>query len=42
VCKAAIKFGLSDGTKTDFQGRIERIKKKEIKAKQLTSSEQRN
>jgi hypothetical protein len=42
VCEAAIKFGLSDGTKSDFQGRIERIKKKEIKAKQLKSSEQRN
>lgn len=33
VCEAAIKFGLSDGTKGDFQGRIEKIKKKEIKSK---------
>jgi len=39
VCEAAIKFGLSDGTKGDFQGRIEKIKKKEIKAKKLKYSE---
>jgi tetratricopeptide (TPR) repeat protein len=28
VCEKAIAFGLSDGTKGDYQGRIERIKKK--------------
>jgi len=39
VCEAAIKFGLSDGTKGDFQGRIEKIKKKEIKSKKLKNSE---
>jgi len=42
VCESAIKFGLSDGTKSDFQGRIERIKKKEIKSKKLKNSEQRH
>ena len=31
VCEKAIKFGLSDGTKGDYQGRIERIKKKKNK-----------
>jgi len=39
VCESAIHFGLSDGTKGDFQGRIERIKKKEIKLKKLKNSE---
>jgi hypothetical protein len=39
VCEAAIKFGLSDGTKGDFQGRIEKIKKIEIKSKKLKNSE---
>lgn len=28
VCESAISFGLSDGTKGDYIGRIERIKKK--------------
>ena len=28
VCEKAIKFGIEDGTKTGFQGRIERIRKK--------------
>ena len=28
VCKTAISFGLHDGTKSGFQGRIGRIKKK--------------
>ena len=28
VCEKAIKFGLQDGTKSGFQGRIERIRKK--------------
>ncbi len=39
VCEAAIKFGLSDGTKGDFQGRLEKIKKKEIKSKKLKNLE---
>lgn len=39
VCESAIHFGLSDGTKGGFQGRIERIKKKEIKLKKLKNSE---
>jgi len=39
VCEAAIKFGLSDGTKGDFRGRIEKIEKKEIKSKKLKNSE---
>ena len=30
VCEIAISFGLSDGTKTGFQGRIDRIKKKTL------------
>ncbi len=42
VCESAIKFGLSDGTKSDFQGRIERIIKKEMKSKKLKYSEQRH
>ncbi len=28
ICKLAISYGLEDGTKSGFQGRIERIKKK--------------
>lgn len=31
VCEKAIKFGLSDGTKGDYKGRIERINKKKNK-----------
>lgn len=31
VCKTAIRFGLHDGTKSGFEGRIERIKKKRAK-----------
>jgi Flp pilus assembly protein TadD len=31
VCEKALKFGLSDGTKGDFEGRIELIKKKRNK-----------
>lgn len=30
VCKMAISYELSDGTKSDYEGRIERIKKKII------------
>jgi len=41
VCESAIKFGLSDGTKSDFQGRIERIIKKKMESKKLKNSEQR-
>ncbi len=40
VCEAAKKYGLSDGTKGNFQGRIERIKKKESMSKKLKKSEQ--
>jgi hypothetical protein len=32
VCETAIRFGLHDGTKAGFEGRIERIKKKRQKA----------
>ena len=28
VCNTAMKFGLSDGTQSDYEGRIERIRKK--------------
>ncbi|HMP71380.1 MAG TPA: hypothetical protein PKA76_18670 [Pirellulaceae bacterium] len=28
VCETALRFGLHDGTKAGFEGRIERIKKK--------------
>lgn len=30
VCEKAISYGLSDGTKSDYEGRIQRIKKKTI------------
>lgn len=33
VCEVAISYGLADGTKSGFQGRIERIKKKIISNK---------
>lgn len=33
VCEKAIAFGLHDGTKSDYAGRIERIKKKAQKSK---------
>ena len=29
VCRKAINFGLDDGTKSGFAGRIERIRKKQ-------------
>ena len=32
ICQNAIEFGLHDGTKTGFEGRIERIKKKQEKS----------
>jgi hypothetical protein len=33
ICNTALKFGLDDGTKSGFQGRIERIKKQATKSK---------
>jgi len=33
VCETAISFGLHDGTKSGFQGRIDRIKKKKNSSK---------
>jgi hypothetical protein len=39
ICEIAIKQGLSDGTKTGFQGRIERIKKKDIKIQKNRKSD---
>lgn len=40
ICQKAIQFGLHDGTKTGFEGRIERIKKKQKNALKQTDSEQ--
>jgi hypothetical protein len=42
VCETAMKFGLSDGTKRDFAGRIERIKKKEAKSMKRKISKEQN
>jgi hypothetical protein len=42
VCEQAIKFGLHGNTKTGFEGRIERIKRKQMKAEKQAISEQEN
>ena len=38
VCRTALDLGLSDGTQSGFEGRIERIKKKQKKAQKKKNS----
>ena len=38
VCNQAIKFGLADGTKSGFEGRIERIRKKQARTRKQQAS----